>query len=84
MGTEHCYFSSRDGEITGHISFQTIDATFRHNGKKVNMYFHRYLGPSFYAVENGDEIDIYPGEEAVDLWKQFDGWWNAKGRKLYS
>ena len=85
MGTEHQYFSCKDGKITGHISFQTIDATFRHNGQKVNMYFHRYLGPSFYLLEDGEERDFYPDEakEFAPVWDQFHGWWKAKGREIY-
>lgn len=85
MGTEHHYFSSPDGEIRGHIAIATIDATFKYGKKKVNMYFHRYLGPSFYLVDDGREVDIYPGfeDDYKHLWRQFDGWWGAKGKAIY-
>ena len=85
MGTEHCYFRNEEGTITGHIALSTIDATFRYNDKKVNMYFHNYLGPRFFILENKEEIDFYPGEEDEykDLWDQFGGWWDAKGKHIY-
>ena len=85
MGREHIYFQNSEGSISGHICLLTIDATFKHNDKKINMYFHNYLGPSFYIVENGEEYDIYPGEEKEyeSLWKQFYLWWRAKGRNIY-
>lgn len=85
MGVERHYFSSDGGEIRGSVLIYNIDATFRHSGEKINMYFHNYMGPSFFTVNNGKEEDFYPGEEEkyVHLWKQFDGWWEAKGKHLY-
>jgi len=84
MGTEHIYFDDHQG-IRGHIALSTIDAKFKFDGKPVRMYFHNYLGPSFYIIENGEEVDFYPGEEPEyeDLWNQFNGWWESKGKTLY-
>ncbi len=85
MGVEHTYFASEDGEITGHMACSFVDAVFLYQGKKVLMSFHPYLGPSFDILEGKDEVRFYPGEEPEYnvIWKQFDGWWDAKGKELY-
>jgi len=85
VGRETIYFSGKDGEFTGHISLTTPDAKFIHNGKPVIMSFHNYLGPFFEIVKGKELVEISPGEEPEydNLWKQFYGWYEAKGKFTY-
>ncbi len=85
MGRETIYFSGKGGEITGHISVTTPDAHFKHNGESVIMSFHPYLGPFFELVEGKQLLEFSPGEESEydSLWKQFYGWFEAKGKAIY-
>lgn len=64
-----------------HVSFCTVDARFRTEaGGDIWMDFHPQLGPTFWKDKHMMVVD-----EDVDdhVWSQFDGWWAAKGRRLY-
>ena len=69
----------------GVIHYSTTDAVFRTlDGKPIIMEFHRYCGPSFSL--DGDDWNFMPDEDSkewVSMWKQFDGWMNAKGKEIY-
>lgn len=66
----------------GIVHYSTTDAVFRDvDGTPVTMEFHSYLGP-FFSRNNWNDGGFIP-EEDSPLWKQFYGWWNAKGKKTY-
>ena len=69
----------------GFLHYSTVDAIFRDVDKKpISMEFHNYCGPMFSKVE-GDG-GYMPKEDTLEwynLWKQFEGWWNAKGKAIY-
>jgi hypothetical protein len=64
------------------VHFSTFDAKFKHCGRTVMMSFHHYCGPMF---EYTDEEELFPDDSAEydDLWRQFNGWWEAKGKLQY-
>ena len=81
MGIETLYIDCPAMKAIVH--FSVFDAKFRHKGRTVMMSFHSYCGPSF---EYTDEEIFFPDDspEYSNLWKQFDGWWNAKGKWIYN
>jgi len=70
----------------GIVHYGTNDAIFRSvEGRPIAMEFHRYCGPFFSLEENdGGYMPDQDTPEWTNLWNQFDGWWNAKGKRLYS
>lgn len=74
MGLEAIRFGN------GIVHLCTVDAVFRsEDGKPISMSFHPFCGPTF---EDSDGQPVYP-DEPDPIWKQFNGWWRAKGRVLY-
>ena len=69
----------------GFVHYSTTDAIFRTiDGRPVVMEFHRFCGPMFSLEDNdGGWMPDEGSEEWDNLWPQFDGWWNAKGKKQY-
>jgi len=69
-----------------HISYMTKDAVFRTlDNQPIVLEFHRYCGPMF-TIDDNDPGGFMPKEgtpEWDDLWRQFDGWWSAKGKAIY-
>ena len=67
------------------VHYSTIDAVFRTlDGKPISMDFHNYLGP-FFSLYDGDG-GWMPEEDTPEwdnLWRQFYGWWDAKGKDIY-
>ena len=74
----------------GRICFNFADAKFKWGAKTLVMSYHNYCGPMFEMVTgNGDLVD-FSDFGGVDsgvlwdaLWKQYNGWWKAKGEALY-
>lgn len=71
----------------GILHYSTTDAVFKTlDGKGITMEFHHYCGPMF-DTEFGDGGFVYmPEEDSPEwnhLWKQFYGWWEAKGKGIY-
>ncbi len=66
----------------GIAHYSTKDAVFRTLDKQpIAMQFHRFCGPSFEL--DGEEcwIPDFESAEWFNLWKQFDGWMDAKGAR---
>lgn len=58
------------------ITYSTVDAVFTWEGRKVNMEFHRYCGPSFfYTDDEGDEHEVDNWYEIPELLAQWNTWW---------
>ena len=75
-----------DGKtIIGIVHISTVDAIFRDLDRRpISMEFHPYLGPSFFKKNAESEwIPDYPSKEWDNLWRQFEGWWDAKGKSKY-
>ena len=85
MGQEIIYLSDKEGVVNGNILLTTQDAVFKYKGKSVIMSFHPYLGPFFELVNGKELVDFTPGGERKydNLWKQFSGWYKAKGKQIY-
>ena len=67
------------GRYRAIVHYSTVDAVFRlDDGTPVAMEFHRMLGPTFWQGE-----DEYFPEEDSEIWVQFSGWWEAKGKELF-
>lgn len=68
------------------IHYGSNDAVFRSlDGKPVIMEFHHFCGPMF-TIEDDDEGGFIPDNDTPEgkhIWDQFDGWWEAKGKKKY-
>lgn len=68
----------------GLLHYSTSDAVFRDmRGKPVTMEFHRYCGPFFFIGEDEPYFPDVETPEGKFIWDQFDGWWEAKGKKQY-
>lgn len=67
----------------GVIHYSTKDAVFRTiNDKPVSMEFHRYCGPCFELDGDYGWLPEEGSKEWGNLWRQFDGWMNAKGHLI--
>jgi hypothetical protein len=74
MGIAHARFGATI------VHFSVVDAVFRDEaGAPVPMSFHPFCGPAFEDAQGGS---VYPDEDDP-LWDQFNGWWEAKGRRIY-
>ena len=84
MGIQAIYFG--DGKtVNGILHVSTTDAIFRTlDGKPIAMEFHHYCGPSFFLKDDtSDWIPEIDSDEWHNLWQQFYGWWDAKGKAIY-
>lgn len=85
MGIEAIRFG--DGiNVIGICHVSTTDAVFRTlDNKPVTMEFHPYCGPAFFLANDDtqDWMPDHPSPEWDNLWHQFEGWWEAKGKEIY-
>lgn len=68
----------------GIMHYSSVDAIFRKlSGEPIAMEFHHYCGPFFLTKDEEDWLPKEDSLEWVSLWKQFYGWWEAKGKTIY-